>query len=338
MLLCHDPSQGYATFWCNTCEEAVVVHHSCNSRLCPGCGRRLTEEWADRIKRRLVKCDHRHVVFTLPDELWPLMRSDRCLIKVAAAAILDTVKGVFKRTANNMEITPGIVAVMHTFGEDLKFNVHFHCLVTCGGLNNCGDWIDMSFFFYEGLRKVWQYNVLTALKQALPDTFENARLIDKLFKDHPDGFYVRAKDIVKCNKGLLQYIARYVRHPAIAQSRIKSFDGVTVTFECKPDENNVKRLVSMPVVDFLLALVQHIPPKGFQLVRHVGLYANRSRKKYASVISMFVEIKAFTQKTLFSRSPKCPKCRMPMELLEVTPPTDPPPRLVLPEYFGQRTL
>lgn len=62
MLLCQDPSQGFATFWCASCEEALVVHHSCNSRLCPSCGRRLTEEWASRVKRRLFKCDHRHVV------------------------------------------------------------------------------------------------------------------------------------------------------------------------------------------------------------------------------------------------------------------------------------
>lgn len=274
---------------------------------------------------------------TLANELWPLMRDDRRLIKVAASAVLDTVMGVFQRTARGIEITPGIVAVVHTFGEDLKFNVHFHCLVTCGGLNDCDDWVGMSFFFYEGLRKVWQYNVLTALKDALPDTFENSRLIDKLFESHPDGFYVYAKDVVKVNKGLLEYIARYVRHPAIAQSRIKSFDGVTVTFECKLDENNVRRLVSMPVVDFLLAVVQHVPPKGFQLVRHVGLYANRSREKYASVISMFVELTASVQKTLI-HTPKCPKCGMRMELLEVKAPSDPPIHLVLPEYFGQRTL
>jgi len=58
-------------------------------------------------------------------------------------------------------ITPGITAVLHTFGEDLKFNVHFHCIVTSGGVTKRGDWIKLNFFFYEGLRKVWQYHALT---------------------------------------------------------------------------------------------------------------------------------------------------------------------------------
>ena len=292
MLLCHDDSQGYCVFKCERCETKKVIRLSCNSRLCPRCGHRLTEEWADRIKKRLVKCDHRHCVFTLPNELWTLMNDNRELIKIVAAEILTVIKNVFKRQLRDMIIIPGIVAVMHTFGEDMKFNVHFHCLVTCRGLDKNGKWVAMPFFFYEGLRKVWQYHVLTSIKKALPQTQANSQFIDRMFKEHQNGFYVHAPDVVKHSQGMLAYIARYVRHPAIAQSRLVSFDGKAVTFKCKKHEDNVERMISMPVVDFLLALLQHIPPKGFQLIRHLGIYANRSREKYASVISMLWKIES----------------------------------------------
>jgi hypothetical protein len=219
----------------------------------------------------------------------------------------------------------------------MKFNVHFHCLVTCGGVNGDGDWIPLDFFFYEGLRRVWQYHVLTAIKAALPTSKENSAFIHKMFIDHPKGFYVYAKDVVNNSKNLLQYIARYVRHPAIAQSRIIGFDGKTVTFICCKGEVE-ECLVSMSVLDFILALAQHIPPKGFQLIKHLGLYANRSRRKYATVICMFQKRLKSIQKKLFSSSKRCKVCGGPMQRMDVFPPTDPPHHLLLSSYVGQQML
>jgi len=228
----------------------------------------------------MLPVKHRHCVFTLPDELWSMMRDDREMIKIAFGLLIATVEEVFCNRYGS-RIVPGITAVLHTFGEDMKFNVHFHTLVTCGGVDTEGKWVDFNYFPYNALRKVWQYKVLTAIKDYLPKNMENATLIDKLFKDHPDGFYVRAKDVVENNKGkgLLKYIARYVRHPAIAQSRIVGFDGNIVTFVCDKGEET-ERKVSMPVIEFLFALAQHIPPKGFQVIKHFGIYSNRIRRKY----------------------------------------------------------
>jgi len=337
MLLCHDPSQGYILFQCQDCGDAVTVHTSCNSRLCPSCGRRMTEDWANRIKNILLTCPHRHCVFTLPVELWSLMKNDRKLIAIAFSKLLDVVMNVFRHQNKGVEITPGITAVLHTFGEDMKFNVHFHCLITCGGINPSGNWVDLDFFFFEGLRKVWQYHILSAIKASLPKNRQNNIFIDKLFKDHPKGFYVWAKDTVNNSKNLLKYIARYVRHPAIAQSRILSFDGRTVTFICNKGEKG-ERVISMHVLEFLLALTQHIPPKGFQLIKHLGLYANRSRRKYATVICMFKRKLKLIQKKLFTSTKRCKLCNGPMKIMEIFPPTDPPRHLLLSSYAGQQRL
>ncbi len=266
------------------------------------------------------------------------MRDDRELISVVFEELLQVVMNVFRYQNQGVKMTPGITAVLHTFGEDMKFNVHFHCIVTEGGVNAAGEWTQLNFFFYEALRKVWQYHVLTAIKRHLPKTRENSLLIDKLFKDHPKGFYVHAKRRVNNDKGMLQYIARYVRHPAIAQSRIINFDGEQITFICKEHEDKPERKVVMPVQQFLSALVQHIPPKGFQMVKHLGLYANKSRRKYASVISMFAKQLKFVQKKLFQHAPKCQICDSPMQLSVIAQPTDPPRHLLLSSYAGQLTL
>jgi len=58
------------------------------------------------------------------------------------------------------------------------------------------------------LRKSWQYQLLKTLKEELPDSPENRELIDRMFKEYPNGFYVRAKDTINNKKGMIRYIGR----------------------------------------------------------------------------------------------------------------------------------
>lgn len=79
-------------------------------------------------------------------------------------------------------------------------------------------------------------------------------LIDSIFKKYPDGFYVRAKDTINNKKGMIKYIGRYIRHPAVAESRISSYDGKEVTFWYE-DDDKVKHWVTMSVEEFISALL-----------------------------------------------------------------------------------
>ena len=58
----------------------------------------------------------------------------------------------------------------------------------------------------------------------LEDTHENRGFIDDLLKRYPKGFYVRAKDTISNKKGMVKYIGRYIRYPAVAESKIISYD------------------------------------------------------------------------------------------------------------------
>ena len=35
----------------------------------------------------------------------------------------------------SQKFTPGFISVLHTFGRDLKWNPHIHCLISEGGLS-----------------------------------------------------------------------------------------------------------------------------------------------------------------------------------------------------------
>lgn len=72
---------------------------------------------------------------------------------------------------------------------------------------------------------------------------------------------------------------RYVRHPAIANTRICGYDGKTVTFWFK-DNGGVKNIVSMAIFEFIEALIQHIPNRQFKMIRYYGAYARKWKSKF----------------------------------------------------------
>ena len=92
----------------------------------------------------------------------------------------------------------------------MKFSPHLHCLVTGRGFKKNGEWADMNFFPYEMLRRSWQYQLLTNLKKEIADTPENRKLIDTLFKEHPEGFHVRAEDTINIRGGNRHYVTMTV--------------------------------------------------------------------------------------------------------------------------------
>ena len=77
---------------------------------------------------------------------------------------------------------------------------------------------------------------------------------------------------------LTKYMARYVRHPAIANGRIAKYNKKFVTFFYMDNKNRI--VVKKPVFDFISLLTQHIPPSQFKMIRHYGAYSRNQRIKY----------------------------------------------------------
>ena len=161
------------------------------------------------------------------------MKTGNCLkllwtVRLKALGILLSYDATARRHRKTTVI-PGIIVVLHTYGRDLGFNPHIHVIMSEGGFDQNKECVNIPYISYTALRKTWQYRVLTNLKKQIPDTKENKQLIDRLFKKNANGFYVRVKDKITSFE-VIRYIGRYVRHPAIANSRIVDYDGETATF------------------------------------------------------------------------------------------------------------
>ena len=230
MLSCKDESRGCFVCYCKKCNEYHFERFGCNSRLCSNCGKRHTDQWANRLANKIAKnIVHRHLVFTLPKELRLIIKEDRELQKVISDSAYRTIRKVFSKIKRK-DIMPGVIGVVHPFGKGLIFNPHTHCIATEGGFTRDGKFISIGNYIpYDLLHKEWQYEVLTSLKKYI-----SKGLIDFLFDKYPNGFAAYVKpERIKSSKQLAQYIGRYVRHPAIANSRIDKYDGRVVGFFMK---------------------------------------------------------------------------------------------------------
>ena len=74
-----------------------------------------------------------------------------------------------------------------------------------------------------------------------------------------------------------RYIGRYMARPALAEYKLKSYDGVLVTFWYVDHKTDQKVTEKIPVKEFIKRLIDHIPLKGFKMARGYGLYSRRTR-------------------------------------------------------------
>ena len=210
--------------------------------------------------------------------------------------------------------------MLHPFGKDLKLNPHVHVLVTEGGLNGVGEWVPITFFEYGSLRRIWQYHLLKAVKRRLPNSLENCVLIDRLFGDHKEGFYVFAKRRVTSPGGIARYVARYVRHPAVAESRISEFNRLasTVTFWYKDPDCGERKNVTLSVLEFIGRLVRLIPDRNLKLISYYGLYSRRTKGKLQKMLTALSrEIRSGVRK---KEEIECLKCGVFVDFVGVSRP------------------
>ena len=119
--------------------------------------------------------------------------------------------------------------VLHTFGRDLKWNPHIHCLISEGGLSDDGLWRNVHHFNYSFLRSAFRTALLNEMHQRLGDPYKQLKSL--CYSSHKKGFYVYAKPSSCDPETAIKYIGRYLGRPVIATSRIDKYDGSMVTFQ-----------------------------------------------------------------------------------------------------------
>ena len=291
MLACRTPQLGFHVYACPACGEQRIVPHTCKSRLCSSCGKPATDRWAEGVLSQVLDVEYHHLVFSVPWQFRSVTLANRAvmlhiLFRSAADAILGWCRAYH-------DFTPGLIAVMHTFGADLKFHPHVHMLVTAGGLSSDGQrWVRRSGQYLmpeAGLKKRWRYQVTSRVNAAyrsgelrMPrlsgDRRRRLRIGTVMRAVLRITWYVTIGTSLKQVGLAVRYIGRYTRRPVIAEGRILRVDAKWVVFAYKDYSQGGRQSVkTLRVFDFIARLIRHIPDKHFRMVRHYGLFATRVR-------------------------------------------------------------
>jgi hypothetical protein len=91
VIHCQDISRGFALYACPECDRLKQVPFTCKSRFCNCCGAKYSKDRSLNISAKLLKANHRHIVFTIPQELRKYFAHDRALLNLLFEAATDAV-------------------------------------------------------------------------------------------------------------------------------------------------------------------------------------------------------------------------------------------------------
>jgi hypothetical protein len=302
ILCCKTFFLGYSVFVCPTCNKELVVPHTCKSRFCSSCGNKYNEERSISIFSKLINYKHRHVVFTIPEELRIYFREDRDRLNLLFKASSITIKYWFKN--KHKGVTPAFVSTLHTFGRSLIWNPHIHIILLDGGISK-DKFVKVDFFSYASFRKRFMKVILDLLEEDIgKERFKRIKnnMYHKYFKE---GFYVYAppskyKNFIE----LIKYVTRYVARPVMAKSRIIDYDGTYVTFWYQRHEDDKIVIEKIHAYEFIAQLIKHIPNPNFKYIRFYGAYHNSTK------ISIELSKIDSKEKTSFKRSLNKWRCKL----------------------------
>jgi hypothetical protein len=198
---------------------------------------------------------------------------------------------------NRLQGDLGISAVLHTWGQQLNFHPHLHCIVTGGALSSDGQrWRSpkqRKFLFpVKALSALFRGKFLDGLKRMLEDQ-SALRLTDPslgdpqvrqrwLSKLYAQKWVVYAKRPFGGPAQVLNYLANYTHRVALSNRRIVAVDeqAQTVTFNWRDYRQGGKvKLLTLSAREFLRRFTMHILPPGLVRIRHYGILGNNRRQR-----------------------------------------------------------
>jgi hypothetical protein len=294
---CRTAALGGHVLGCPECGHQQIAYNSCGNRHCPTCQATAAARWLEKQAANLLPTPYFHIVFTLPDALDPIALTNPrivydLLLRSAAETLLEVAAD-----SHHLGAQTGVLTVLHTWGQNLQFHPHVHCMVPGGGLSPDGTrWVASrpNFFLPVGvLSRVFRGKFLAGLRAALAkgelrfaaDRFE--RLLSQAVRTD---WVVYAKPPFGGPEQVLKYLARYTHRAAISNARLLDFENGMVRFRYKDyAHGNRKRVMTLTAIEFVRRLLLHVLPTGFVRIRHYGILSNRHRQKKLELCRRLLE-------------------------------------------------
>jgi len=280
---------------CDQCHFQRIAYNSCRDRHCPKCQSLARAQWIEDRQAELLDTQYFHVVFTVPEEIAAIAFQNR-------KVVYDILFRATSETLRTIAVDPkhlgaeiGFFAVLHSWGQNLMFHPHLHCVVPGGGLSPDGNrWIPCrkGFFlpvralsrlfrrlFVESMEKAFdagQLQFFSALEE-LRDPTAFRRLLGRVRSRE---WVVYAKKPFAGPQQVLDYVGRYTHRVAISNNRILNIEDGLVTFRYKDyRDGSQQRTMTLAADEFIRRFLLHVLPEGFHRIRYYGFFGARYRKE-----------------------------------------------------------
>lgn len=271
LTLCRTSALGGHVDACDACGNISISYNSCRNRHCPKCQGHKREEWVQAREQDLLPCSYYHVVFTLPDSLNGLaIHQPQLMYKI----LFDSVWATLSQFGKTEGLRLGMIAILHSWGQNLSLHPHLHCIVPGGGIDDNGKWkrkikTDKYLFCVKALSKVFRAKYVSALRK---EQLGNQALYTQLFEKN---WVVYAKRPFGGPKQVIEYLGRYTHKVAISNHRIKNVTKQEVTISYKDYKDNSKtKQLTLKNEEFARRFSLHILPKRFVRIRHYGILSS----------------------------------------------------------------
>jgi Putative transposase/Transposase zinc-binding domain len=330
--LCRTAALGTHLERCDRCSYETVAYDSCRNRHCPKCQSSQRDRWLLKQAASLLPVPYAHVVFTVPEQLALLaLRNQRLFYSMLFRAVSETLLEI-AADPRYLGARIGMLAVLHTWSQNLQHHPHLHCLVPAGGLAfDNSRWVPTrrhGFFLpVRVLSRMFRGKLLSFLKQS----YRRSELCfrGKLTAlSRPRSFYsllahLRRTEWVVYSKPpfggpehVLKYLARYTHRVAISNGRLLNLDNSQVRFRWRDSRrNNRSSVMRLDAAEFMRRFLLHVLPAGFVKIRHFGLLANRNRRQALELCRAHLRATTADLATLLNEHQRsalnrsCPQCR-----------------------------
>lgn len=303
IMNCRTEMLGGHVLQCDQCHKLHIAYNSCRNRHCPKCQTLRSYQWLQRRREELLPVQYFHVVFTLPHELNRLsMYNKKALYQLLFTATWETIRTLGedpKRLGGQM----GMLAILHTWGQNLSLHNHLHCIIPAGALIDKKSWkhSKKGFLFpVKVMSKLFRRIFITALKTmneagelCIPEGEDINALLDNLMEKD---WVVYCKKPFAGPEKVLDYLGRYTHKIAIANHRILSCDEQGVTFKWRDyADNNQEKIMTLSPHEFIRRFLLHVVPKGFMRIRSFGFLASACKAKNVAIIRQILDYQPKTE-------------------------------------------
>lgn len=279
---------------CGHCAHERIAYNSCANRHCPKCQTAAKQRWLQQRQRDLLPIAYFHLVFTVPPAIAQIALQNKqtvfqILFRTSAATVLT-----IAADPQHLGATVGFFSILHTWGQNLLFHPHVHCVVTGGGLSPDHRWVASRPHFFLSVRvlsRLFRRLFLEALEAAyareelqfhgqLQPLRQPASFQQHLHPARQAEWVVYAKPPFAGAQQAIAYLGRYTHRVALSNERLLAFENQQVTFQYKDyrsGDPQRSRQMTLPADEFIRRFLLHVIPPGFQRIRYYGLLTNRYR-------------------------------------------------------------